>query len=107
VLTAEPSAEEVQDASIVLPKVLIWSIVPNGIMAVLMGVTFIFCIGDIDSVLASPTNEPFIQVFYNATQSYAGATIMASIIAIMLTSVGFLTFRLGGTSHCAPFSFLS
>jgi choline transport protein len=37
-------------------------------------------------VLASPTNEPFIQVFYNATQSYAGATIMASIIAIMLTS---------------------
>jgi choline transport protein len=68
-LTAEPPAEEVQDASIVLPKVLIWSIVPNGIMAVVMGVTFIFCIGDIDSVLASPTNEPFIQVFYNATQS--------------------------------------
>jgi choline transport protein len=69
ILTAEPPAEEVQDASIVLPKVLIWSIVPNGIMAVVMGVTFIFCIGDIDSVLASPTNEPFIQVFYNATQS--------------------------------------
>jgi choline transport protein len=79
-------AEEVQDASIVLPKVLIWSIVPNGIMTLIMGVTFIFCIGDIDSVLASPTNEPFIQVFYNATQSYAGTTIMTSIIAIMLTS---------------------
>jgi choline transport protein len=57
-----------------------WSISVNGIMAIVMGVTFIFCIGDIDSVLASPTNEPFIQVFYNATQSYAGATIMTMII---------------------------
>lgn len=53
-------AEEVQDASIVLPQVLIWSISVNGIMAIVMGVTFIFCIGDIDSVLVSPTNEPFI-----------------------------------------------
>jgi choline transport protein len=85
-LTLCDPAEEVQDASIVLPKVLICSIVPNGIMTLIMGVTFIFCIGDIDAVLASPTNEPFIQVFYNATQSYAGTTIMTSIIAIMLTS---------------------
>lgn len=85
-LTAHALAEEVQDASIVLPKVLIWSIVPNGIMAVVMGVTFIFCIGDIDAVLDSPTGEPFIQVFYNATQSYAGATIMTLIIMVMLTS---------------------
>ncbi|KAM0696528.1 hypothetical protein Q7P36_003776 [Cladosporium allicinum] len=79
-------SEEVQDASIVLPQVLMWSISVNGIMAIVMGVTFIFCIGDIDSVLASPTNEPFIQVFYNATQSYAGATIMTMIIVVMLTS---------------------
>jgi hypothetical protein len=59
-----------------------WSISVNGIMAIVMGVTFIFCIGDIDSVLASPTNEPFIQVFYNATSSYAGATIMTMIIVV-------------------------
>lgn len=51
-----------------------------------MGATFVFCIGDIDEVLASPTYEPFIQVFYNATQSYAGATIMTFIIMLMLTS---------------------
>lgn len=82
----ESSAEEVQDASIVLPKVLMWSILSNGIMSIIMAVTFIFCIGDVDSVLSSPTNEPFIQVFYNATQSYAGATTMTMIIVIMLTS---------------------
>lgn len=53
-------------------------------MAIVIGVTFVFCIGDIDDVLASPTYEPFIQVFYNATRSKAGATVMACIIAIML-----------------------
>lgn len=79
-------SEECQDASIVLPRALIWSVVPNGIMAFIMGTTFIFCIGDIDDVLASPTGEPFVQVFFNATQSYAGTTIMTLIIMIMLTS---------------------
>ena len=53
---------------------------------VLMVTRFIFCLGDIDDVLASPTYEPFIQVFFNATQSYAGATVMTLIIAVMLTS---------------------
>ncbi|KAK4956191.1 hypothetical protein LTR10_005712 [Elasticomyces elasticus] len=47
--------EEVKDAGIVLPRALIWSVVPNGIMALIMGATFVFCIGDIDDVLASPT----------------------------------------------------
>ena len=69
-----------------LPRALIWSVVPNGIMALIMGVTFIFCIGNIEEVLESPTYEPFIQVFFNATQSYAGATIMTFIIMLMLTS---------------------
>lgn len=55
-------------------------------MALVMGVTFIFSIGDLHSVLATPTNQPFIQVFYNSTQSYAGATIMTSIIIVMLGS---------------------
>ena len=32
------------------------------------------------------TGYPFIQVFYNATQSYAGATIMTVIIVLTLVS---------------------
>lgn len=79
-------SEECEDAATVLPKALIWSVVPNGVMAFIMGTTFVFCIGDINEVLASPTAEPFVQVFFNATQSYAGATIMTLIIVIMLTS---------------------
>lgn len=80
------SAEEVQDASIVIPKALIWSFIPNALMALIMGITFIFSIGDLDSVLATPTGQPFIQVFYNATQSHARATVLTSIIVVMLAS---------------------
>lgn len=63
-----------------------WSVFPNALMCFLMGVTFIFCIGDLDSVLDGPTGEPFIQVFFNATHSYAGTTVMAVVIVIMLVS---------------------
>lgn len=80
------TAEEVQDASRTIPNVIVWSMVPNALMYFVMGVTFIFCLGDLNEVLDSPTGEPFIQVFFNATKSYAGTTVMTVIIIIMLTS---------------------
>ncbi|TKA24371.1 hypothetical protein B0A54_17918 [Friedmanniomyces endolithicus] len=51
-----------------------------------MGVTYIFCIGDLDSVMNTAYGQPFIQVFFNATQSNAGTTVMVVIIIVMLTS---------------------
>ena len=79
-------SEEVKDASYVQPRALMWSVVPNALMAVIMGTTFVFTIGDVDSALKSPTNEPFIQAWFNATQSYAGTNAMVFIIILMLTS---------------------
>ena len=79
-------SEEVRDASIVLPKVIMWSVVLNAIMCLFMGITYIFCLGDLDSVLATPTYQPFIQVIFNATGSYTGTNIMVAIVVIMLTS---------------------
>jgi len=63
-----------------------WSLVINGALAFLMGVTLIFNLGDVDSVLATVTYNPFIQVFYNATQSYGGTTAMVSIVIVLLTA---------------------
>ena len=55
-------------------------------MAFIMGTSFIFCLGDLDKALDSPTGEPFIQIFYDGTQSLAGTNTMTAIIIIMLTS---------------------
>lgn len=63
-----------------------WSIVPNAILVLIVQVTLSFTLGDIDNILASATEEPFIQVFFNATGSYAGTNIMTAVIIVLLVS---------------------
>jgi len=58
----------------------------NATLVFLMSVTLVFTLGDIESILATPTGYPFIQVFYNATQSYAATNVMVAIVIILLTA---------------------
>ncbi|PIB01044.1 Choline transport protein [Cercospora beticola] len=79
-------AEEVKDAGKTLPKAMLWSFGFNSVLGFLMAVTMCFTLGDVDSILASKTGFPFIQVFFNVTQSYAGASILTLILILTLTS---------------------
>ncbi len=51
-----------------------------------MAITMCYCLGDLNSVLETPTGYPFIQVFYNATQSNAATNVMVTIIIITLAA---------------------
>ncbi|RMZ89389.1 hypothetical protein DV736_g3379, partial [Chaetothyriales sp. CBS 134916] len=82
-------SEEIEDASITLPKAIIWSVAPNAVLGLLMIVTLAFTAGNIPSILKSPTGQPFLQVFFNATQSHTGATVMAAIVVVLLCSCCF------------------
>lgn len=42
--------------------------------------------GDVNSILASPTGFPFIQIFYNTTNSYTAANTMTAILIVTLTA---------------------
>lgn len=44
--------------------------------------TFMYTLGDLETVLATPTGFPFIQVFHNATGSKGGATAMTLILTL-------------------------
>ena len=79
-------SEETNDASKTIPLVVLWSVVGNAIMLLVVGITFIFCLGGLESVLNSPTGQPMIQVIYNATQSVAGTSVMAAVVIIVLMS---------------------
>ena len=46
--------------------------------------TFVMVIGDLEAALSSKTGYAFIDTFYNATGSHAGASVMTSILIIML-----------------------
>ena len=79
-------SEEIHDASITLPRAIMWSIGVNGTLAFIMAVTLIFTLGDVDSLLNSPTREPFIQQFYNATGHLGGTNAMVAVVIILLAA---------------------
>lgn len=56
-----------------------------------MAITFAFCLGDMDQVLASQTGYPYLQVFYNATQSLRGANAMASFVIVIIMAINLTT----------------
>ncbi|KAL1596677.1 hypothetical protein SLS60_009325 [Paraconiothyrium brasiliense] len=78
-------SEEIKDASIVLPRAIMGSVILNVSMLFIVIITICFTLGDPAEVLASPTGYAFIQMFYNATNSLAGASVMTFIIIFMLS----------------------
>ncbi len=57
----------------------------NGCLGFLMVVTLCFTLGDVTDILATPTFYPFIQIFYNATHSFAATDVMTAIVIVTLT----------------------
>ncbi|ORY59965.1 amino acid/polyamine transporter I [Pseudomassariella vexata] len=76
-------SEEVRDAGRTVPRSMISTTVINGALGWIMIITYCFCLGDLEEVLASPTGYPYLQVFYNSTQSISGATVMAVFVIFM------------------------
>jgi choline transport protein len=86
--SATHMAEEVKDASRVLPHAMITTVIFNGVLGFIMLLTMCFCLGDLNQVLQAPVaaiGVPFIQVFANGVQSNAGATVMTTILIILST----------------------
>jgi choline transport protein len=76
-------SEELQDASYVLPRAMIWTVISNSTLGFLMLITFCTCLGDVESAINSPTGQPHIEIMFNATQSVTATTVLASITTIM------------------------
>ena len=79
-------SEETRDASLVLPRATFLAILINGGFGFVMMITFCFTMGSPAVVLQTYTGYPFIQAFYDVTNSYAGATIMVVILVVTITS---------------------
>ncbi|KAJ5625824.1 Amino acid/polyamine transporter I [Penicillium lagena] len=85
-------AEEVVNASTIVPWCMIGTILLNGSLGFAIVLAFLFCIGDVGKAMNSATGYGFIEVFFNATQSHAGASVMAAIptALVICASFGFL-----------------
>jgi choline transport protein len=86
-------AEEVENAALSIPRAICASMLINGCVGFVMMITTLFCLGDVTSVLETATGYPFIQIFYNAVQSRAGAVAMGAIVLALTwaCSTGIIT----------------
>ena len=73
-------AEEVSNAAVNILKAIIGAMLINGAVKFAMMFTILYCLGDVDSVLNTLTEFPFIQVFFNSVGNIAGATVMAAVV---------------------------
>ncbi|EXJ73826.1 uncharacterized protein A1O5_03588 [Cladophialophora psammophila CBS 110553] len=96
-------SEELKNASKILPRAMVFTAIFNGTLGFIMVITFCYTVGNVEQVLSTPTGYPFIQVFYNATQSRAGATTMVSIM-IALSTFGAMTNMATGSRQIFAFA---
>lgn len=59
------------------------TILLNGMMGFAMVIAVLFCIGDVDGILATNTGYPFMEIFLQATHSVTGSAVMAALITIL------------------------
>lgn len=81
-------SEEIEDASVNLPKSIMAAVGVNGITAFLMVITLCFCTGDQTAALnaVTTTGYPFLEVFYQGVRSKGAVNAMTFILIFGLTN---------------------
>ncbi|CAK1367398.1 putative amino-acid permease [Cercospora beticola] len=80
-------SEEVENASLTVPRVMIWSYVGNVVLGIGMLVTMLFCLGPLDGVLEA--NIPYLLLFNNTGSQ--GLSIALNVILFLLIYMGNIT----------------
>ncbi|KAL3482413.1 amino acid/polyamine transporter I [Aspergillus californicus] len=78
-------SEEIENARVVVPRSILLSVLINGMLGFGMLIALLFCLGDLDTALASPTGYPFMEIFRNGTGSVGGAAAMSAIVIVVCT----------------------
>ena len=78
-------AEEVKNASKVVPRAIQISVLLNGTLGLAMLVAYLFCLGNLDTVLeqSATLGYAYLYVFLQGTGSPAGAVTMAMIMWVL------------------------
>ncbi|KAM0351834.1 hypothetical protein ACHAPU_002347 [Fusarium lateritium] len=88
-------SEETINPSVVVPTSILLSLCINGVCGFAMLIAMVFCMGNFDDAIASGPGIlgfPHMYIFQQATNSKAGATVMAAIIVVLTScaTVGML-----------------
>ncbi|KAK4966989.1 hypothetical protein LTR66_012008 [Elasticomyces elasticus] len=75
--------EEIKDARKQAPRAIIMSVWVGAVTGFIFLIAACFCIGDIAAVATSTTGVPIIQIFYDSTQSVAGASCLSMLLIVI------------------------
>ncbi|KAF2135632.1 uncharacterized protein K452DRAFT_172152 [Aplosporella prunicola CBS 121167] len=84
-------AEELPHPAKYVPLAMVGSVLVNGLIGLIYCIVLLFSLGDLSTLLASPTGFPFMQLFWDVTKSRAGGSIlslMVSLIAVAANAAG-------------------
>lgn len=76
-------AEEINNASLVLPRVMWWSYILNTVLGIIALITMLFCIGTLEAAIES--ESPYLQLVLN-TGSSALAYVLLIILFLLIYS---------------------
>ncbi|KLJ10258.1 hypothetical protein EMPG_14371 [Blastomyces silverae] len=76
-------AEEIKDASMVVPWCMISTALINGTLGFIMLITYLFTMGDLQEVIKAEAGFSFITAFLNATGSKAATTTLGGLLLVM------------------------
>ncbi|KAL6404534.1 hypothetical protein AUP68_13927 [Ilyonectria robusta] len=77
-------SEELQDAQRSLPKIILASVVLNGIMGFVMLTALLFCMGDPWAALSTPTGYPILEIFRMGGSGTTVSTVMICLLFFMI-----------------------
>ena len=80
-------AEEIRNASVVVPNSIMTSTIINGALGLATMITFMYAVKDIDGALNSPTgldNYVFLDICLQAVGSVGGAVALGVVVNFML-----------------------
>lgn len=66
-----------------VPIAILGSVLVNGVLGFAYCLVLLFSLGDLNTLLASPTGFPFMQLFQKTTKSVAGGTILSLIVSLV------------------------
>ena len=76
-------SEEIQDASVIVPRSIMFTVFINGSLAFGMLLALLFSLTDVEAALNTPTDYPYMEILRASTGSTAGTTVLASILVVM------------------------
>lgn len=77
-------SEEIQNAAVIVPRAMVFTVILNGALGLAILIAVLFCVGDIEAALASPTGFPIMTIFEQGVRSVKGAQTMSAILTISI-----------------------